>query len=295
MDYSTQKARAAVKIIIADLQDIAAKLSILRESVEHCGDAISGDYKRSQERKGKQECELITVKFTDKEIQSSETAQREQNAIQESIRNATRGAVVVAAIYAALTYCMFIALQKQTRIQREASINTERAWIGLDEPVTIDVLETVPQLKVEAHYSIKNFGHGPAFKVVPQGWFEIDSKLLPAMAKSECEGALQFATGTVRVAPSVKNPGPMGYVLFPGQPHKETIGSPTDPFQGDGQPNLKHFWFVGCVAYSDQFGTAHWTRFCMEPDFRAQPMSKDTPLQPCALYNDTDDGEVQKD
>jgi hypothetical protein len=83
----------------------------------------------------------------------------------------------------------------------------------------------------------------------------------------------------------------MGYTIFPSQDQKETIGSPTDPWQGDAEPNLKHFWFVGCVAYLDQFKTAHWTRFCMEPDLLSRPMNKEIPLQFCALYNDTDNSE----
>ena len=60
----------------------------------------------------------------------------------------------------------------------------------------------------------------------------------------------------------------------------------------DAQPNLRHFWFVGCTAYVDQFQISRWTRFCMEPNFyERHAINKDVPLKFCALYNDTSDTE----
>ncbi len=196
---------------------------------------------------------------------------------------------VATIIYACITHRQWKEMQTQTSIQRDASINSERAWVGLDGRITIDVLETVPRLKVESHYSIKNFGNGPALKVVPSGWFWTDAKTLSNLADSACKVVKEFTTGTVPHAPNITLPGPIGSTLFPSQPDKETIGSHDDPWQGEGQPGLKHFWFIGCVAYLDQFQVVHWTRFCMEPDFFPHPINKDIPLKFCALYNDTDD------
>jgi len=152
----------------------------------------------------------------------------------------------------------------------------------------------MPQLKVESHYSVKNFGHGPAFKVFAYGRFWSIPNLYENVAKTACNGPIEFATGTVPTVPRIRNPGPMGYTLFTNQTHPETMGSPRDPWQGAGEPNLKHFWFIGCIAYLDQFKTVHWTRFCMEPNFSPQDFNKDTPLQFCALYNDAGDGEPPK-
>jgi hypothetical protein len=204
-------------------------------------------------------------------------------------------AFFAAAIYVGINVKIWQEMQKQTRIQRKTAINAERAWVGLDAPVKIDALEIVPRLKVESHYSIRNFGHGPALKVVQTGWFWIDPKTLDSLAKGACESSVHFATGTVPLGPGLTNPGPMGYTLFPNQPHDESIGTPSDPWQGDAQPDLKHFWFIGCTAYVDQFKITRWTRFCMEPDIYARhPMNKDIPLKFCALYNDTSDSEDPK-
>ncbi len=169
------------------------------------------------------------------------------------------------------------------------TVNSERAWIGLKEPVTIDVLELTPRLKVEAHYSIQNFGHGPALKVTPSGWFLDDSKTLKTVANGICRGAEEFSTGTVPLGSGLTEQTPMGFMLFQGQFHTETIGSPRDPWQGAAEPDLKHFWFVGCIAYIDQFKNTRWTRFCMEPAPTQQPITRDIPLRYCPLYNDTED------
>jgi hypothetical protein len=108
------------------------------------------------------------------------------------------------------------------------------------------------------------------------------------VGKYICSGPIGFVTNTLPHGPQVHSPGPMGYVLFPGRTHPEEIGS--EIWTGPPVKAIKHFWFIGCIAYLDQFNTVHWTRFCMEPSYFApQPITKDTPLQFCSLFNDTDD------
>ena len=60
MDYFT-KVRAVVKIIIADLHDIADKLSILREGLKNYGDPIRRCYQHKQEQNREQKSEPISV------------------------------------------------------------------------------------------------------------------------------------------------------------------------------------------------------------------------------------------
>jgi hypothetical protein len=198
--------------------------------------------------------------------------------------------------YACTTEKMWKEMQKQTRVQQSVGVNAERAWVGLNGSIATDVLEAVPKFKIGAHYSIKNFGHGPALRVFPYGepvW-DAENVNYENVAKQACTGPIEFATGTIPVGPGVRNPGPMGYILFPDQIHQEQIGQ--GPWEGDPLPKpMRHFWFIGCIAYIDQFKTLRWTRFCMEPSVSAlQPLSEDTPLQFCALYNDAGDGEPPK-
>ena len=197
--------------------------------------------------------------------------------------------------YACITEQMWKEMQHQTNIQRNTGINSERAWVGLDGPVTIDALQLAPIFGFESHFVVKNFGSGPAFKVVAQGWPETDSTVFDNLGKSVCQGPIEFTTGTVPHGPAVINPGPFGYMLFPSQTHMEYTGSPIDPWTGPPLPNLKHFWFIGCIAYVDQFRVLHWTRFCMEPVYVPQPMRKDIHLQFCSRYNDADDTQRQEE
>jgi hypothetical protein len=125
------------------------------------------------------------------------------------------------------------------------------------------------------------------------GWFETDYKNLRGTAQFACDSAVKFTTGTVPHGPAVTNPGPMGYSLFPDQGRQIDVGSARVPWQGDGEPNLRFFWFVACVAYIDQFKVPHWSRLVMQSDSMAGlPLTKDTPLTFYSLYNDTDESET---
>ncbi|MFZ0302322.1 MAG: hypothetical protein WAL75_06540 [Terracidiphilus sp.] len=196
--------------------------------------------------------------------------------------------------YACVTERMWKEMQHQTKIQGDTQINSERAWVGLDGPVAIDALQLTPIFGFESHYTVKNFGNGPAFKVMAQGWPWTDPKTFDNLAKTVCEGPIEFNTGTVPIGPGMENPGPFGYMLFPGGTHAENVGSPIDPWTGPPLPDLKHFWFVGCIAYIDQFKAVHWTRFCMEPVYVRQTMTKDIKLQYCSRYNDAGDIPTQQ-
>lgn len=179
----------------------------------------------------------------------------------------------------------FKEVQKQTEIQRNTGINTERAWIGLDTPITLDAIEIKStQTRIKGHYSLKNFGHGPAFKVIQSGSFVRTGENMEVQAREAnfyCDSSIKFATGAVPVGGEMKQPPPFGRILFPDKADSYPI-----EFQGPSDTVL-HLRFIGCVAYIDQFKTVHWTKFCME----RRP--GDTTLIPkldfCAMYNDTDE------
>ena len=68
----------------------------------------------------------------------------------------------------------------------EASRRDQRAWVGLESRIIIDYLAISPRLGVMSHYAVKNFGHGPAFKVTTTGFFETDGKLLENTRNFTC-------------------------------------------------------------------------------------------------------------
>lgn len=189
------------------------------------------------------------------------------------------------AFYACITYRMWTEMQTQTQIQRNTGINTERAWVGLDLPVTLDAIETRPtQTQIRGHYSLKNFGHGPAFKVMQSGSFVGTHESMEMQTREAnffCDSSVKFTTGTVPVGGEMKQPPPFGHTLFPGKGDSYPI-----EFQGPPE-TLLHLRFIGCVAYIDQFKAVHWTRFCMERrPGDGTPIPK---LDFCAMYNDADE------
>jgi hypothetical protein len=135
------------------------------------------------------------------------------------------------------------------------------------------------------HYTVKNFGRGPALKVVDKGGMFMVGESLEIqtrMAQFACDSAVSFATGTVPVV-GIKQPGPFDRTLFSGQ----SDDIPID-FNGPVE-TLAHLRFIGCVGYLDQFNTAHWTKFCMErTPGDPTPSGKIPKLECCSTYNETD-------
>jgi hypothetical protein len=256
------------------LATLGEQLQTIPKVLENLTSAISAAAERIANTSNKISAEVSLSEAVERQ---RTTEQNRQATIQWWVAAGTWAAVIAASAYATISYFQWKEMQKQ-------NVNSVRAWVGLDQQITIDALEMSPQLAADLHYSIKNFGHGPAFKVVTTGFFETDMKTFDGTAQFVCESAVHFATGTVPMSPELHNPGPMGYVLFPDQLHQQI-----DRWRGQGVPGATHFRYIGCVAYLDQFKNVHWTRFCMEPELSGQPMNQNVRLAFCSLYNDTDE------
>ncbi len=63
--------------------------------------------------------------------------------------------------------------------------------------------------------SVKNFGHGPALKVVSSPFLIDDPKVEEGTANFVCKAAEHFSTGTVPMGPKGVNRGPLGRVRRP--------------------------------------------------------------------------------
>jgi hypothetical protein len=180
-------------------------------------------------------------------------------------------AFIVAAIYAFVSYRQWTEMQKQP-------VNASRAWLGYQQvkdsnlPIIVDHVAISPRLTVEAHYTIENFGSGPAVKVSSIFWVETgkDLAMLKRTAAFICTSSVKFATGTVPVSPAVYNA------------HSETWG-------GDAMPSLQWMYVMGCVAYLDQFKTWHWTRYCIVIGDGKKPITDASPKRLYTLFNDTDE------
>jgi hypothetical protein len=194
-------------------------------------------------------------------------------------------AAIAAAFAAYYSYGQLKEMQKQ-------SANAVRSWIGyqLDAqtglPFTIDDVEVSPRLFVTAHYTIENFGNGPAIKVIPT-YFVVTATNKTSEDRTAdfvCDASRRASTGTAPLAPGLYNPGPLGYTLFP----KQTFSS-QEQWQGPARPSLTWLYVMGCTAYLDQFKAWHWTRACLLVGDGNSPVSNSSPRRMCTLYNDTDE------
>lgn len=212
--------------------------------------------------------------------------QREQTRIQRWAMRWAALAFGAAAIYAGIAFFQWKETRNQTR-------NISRAWLGYqtDEssklPVAIESVEVSPQLSIRGHYNIKNFGNGPAIKVIESLVVVTRTHNLVEVQRAAsfpCEAGKHFITGTVPMDKSLMNPGPMGFVMFPQQTYGNLFN-----WQGQAEPDDKWAYVIGCVAYLDQFNDSHWTRFAVLIGDGNHPLSDSSPRQIYSLFNDTDE------
>jgi len=277
--------------------------SKLRAPVEQSIGSSSTENNAYNERNSRQNVSPSPTRVIVERFPPSETPKEEWKTEKKKDRKPQWGIVVVNVltlgaiiVYAVITGKMWREMRKQTRNQADASINAERAWLGLDGPIKIEAFRNAPpRMLLISNYRVKNFGHGPAFKAISSGWFSDSFDDMKMRAEHSCESLMDFTKGTIPVGKGIEQPPAMGRLLFREQGFDESIGERNDPFSRDYNPKLQKIWFTGCITYRDQFESTHWTRFCMtSPDFGPVTINEAVPLHYCNLYNDTDEPEKKK-
>jgi hypothetical protein len=170
------------------------------------------------------------------------------------------GLLIVTSKYARYTYRMWGEMQQQTCIQREASINTERAWVGLDSPPKVEV-DSLKQKRFTAQITLtaKNFGKGPALNTVADVRFATHGHVLETITAS-CDLISPFVgLKPNRPVSSSEDISKFqwGQELFTNQPFFNGTNYSGDSADIIGQ----EVFIVGCIVYKDQFGNPHWTKF----------------------------------
>ena len=174
---------------------------------------------------------------------------------------AATGAAGAAIYYGWVTTRMWGEMQTQTCIQREASENAERAWVGLADPPRVTVTSlSAKTFQSQTKLDIENFGKGPALNVFSGSFFALHGHVLNAI-ESSCNLLFPFVglkpSWPVSSSTDISKEQ-WGMVLYPNQP----------PFVNEHDSNGKssdyigqEVFVVGCIVYKDQFGHPHWTKF----------------------------------
>jgi hypothetical protein len=202
-------------------------------------------------------------------------------------------------VYACITKQMWTEMQQQTCIQRNAAMNAERAWLGLDSAPRVEIV-SLEHDKFQAVIQImgRNFGKGPALKVMS------DMRIVTSGVDDNVQSSCHLIFPFVGLKP--KWPSPFapdeslskhewGQVVFPGQPFGN-IGN----YSGGNVVNVvgKEAYVIGCIVYKDQFSEPHWTKFCYNTGDFAKDAVKDASsfkhLFLCSTNNYTDETEKKQ-
>lgn len=168
-----------------------------------------------------------------------------------------------------------IAVQRSLEVQ-------QRPWVGLNGPIIPDSFQLTPTVSIQAKIPIKNFGHSPALKVMAS-MEPVRHQELHKHALHVCDLILRFVNGTI---PKNQLQGPQikrGFTLFPDEAFLEPIATGDDTIKSDSVDTL---YFLGCVAYRDQFNRSHTTRFCVETPWLAKDFRVGQALASCSVYNE---------
>lgn len=194
---------------------------------------------------------------------SSAPNESEVKDLGDKIRAAEKWMIRLTAAIVFLTFGLVIvgflqwnAMRGQLKEMEATLVFSQRPWVGIDKP-------TLAYDQATKHWSIdfvvKNYGSSPALHSVVGT--TIPEYLTPAAQATmdhfggTCGTAdwLSTGKGSVPGMPIIQQIG--GYTVFPGN----SVISVTP--QSIGETGKPARW-MGCIAYSDQFGKLRHTRFC---------------------------------
>ena len=139
--------------VVRFITKLFALLESLREALEDLSSAIRNATKDSPANQQIKDRISAEIRFPREVEQSQSAAQEEQTRIQRRIALFTGLAFLAASIYAAISYCQFREMQKQT-------VEANRAWVSIDAPVFMQAPQIGQSVPIQIPYI--NVGHGPA-------------------------------------------------------------------------------------------------------------------------------------
>jgi hypothetical protein len=96
---------------------------------------------------------------------------------------------IAVVFYASVTKRMWTEMQKQSAIQRDTLINSERAWVGQSGPIWLEFFTgNDKRLASKTHVTLENFGHSPALGVVAMATV-VENSDLAHSAETTCKFA----------------------------------------------------------------------------------------------------------
>ncbi len=187
------------------------------------------------------------------------------------------GAVVVAAVYAAIAARQWAEAKKANAITLQLFQRDRRAWIQVANSGPDPDLDAITQLTTPI--VVSNEGRSPAKEVIVHCTMEIVKAVDPP-SLSEVGGTTStvaiFFPGTTREFDCTMYV-PNGANIVPVTPAQREAFA-------DGRAYIVTY---GRAEYRDEFGP-HWTRFCWWRGFGSKATPRRYNASSCVAYNDTD-------
>jgi hypothetical protein len=250
MDYFSQKVLAVMNIVVADLRDIADKISVLRKGIEQQGNPKATAHK-SEEKQQNELPVAIEVKFEKNQERERKTEADRQYRVQNSIRKATWGAFAAATLYAGIAAYQSWQLKEQFQSdQRPRIAILSFQPIDMKTPPPSEPIVGDP-VAVNIYY--RNVGKSPALNIAIHRHLLFESK------------GDQFK---IEAPEKSRN---IGQALDPGMPPdfttafslKDTFANesvainPSDIINWDGSRLL----VFGRISYEDSLGNLYCTPY----------------------------------
>jgi hypothetical protein len=250
---------------------LLAWISKIHQALHECAESI-----RYADRRKKEHClppdkpveTRAVISFDKDTVAKMEADSGRNHATQESIKKATWAGFAAVSVYALITLLMWRQMIRQAEISQKQIVISQRPWLGIYKPT---IKQTPNRWFID--FQLKNFGNSPSLHstagtnpVYPPFEAADMSKLI----ESACKSADEMSAAPVEAERH-------GYTVFPAESDRY------DPGQTIERGRQSSVYFIGCLAYLDQFtaaarGPLHHTRFCYYAEI---PLTEGEELSPC--------------
>jgi hypothetical protein len=255
MDYVT---RQFINLTKKFRKESRKALELLQRQIKKHSEAVSAANELNHQRDETWQGRFNEVRSEYQQAKRNKSASDERHyRVQNSIRWAGWATFAAAFFYGAITYLQWQDAHKNFIIN-------QRAWVGIDRPISVDSFASDGKLGGKIGYTItlKNFGNSIATDVA------MSSEPVSAIDKIEpaADYACELATSFSRLrGAKIANPSGIDYpkkisggIIFPGEWLAYGMKD-TDIQTGKTEWAVT---IVGCIVYKDQFAKERHTHFC---------------------------------
>jgi hypothetical protein len=226
------------------------------------------------------------IRFADADVAKHRANQDEQTSIQHSIRKAAWAAFFAAFGYAGISFCQWQEMQRQTIIQRNASMLTERAWAILSSgSVEFSEPDAKGLRTFAVPIEIKNVGKTPAKNMFAEVVVDTFPNEGTWIARYKNQATTAQIANIVMADSSSKFSAALKHITD-HLSEKTTLLSEGEWKQLTGGDS--YIVVYGRMTYMDSFGRWHWQHFCSWATLAAGGVSG----QNCTAYNNMDEANL---